>query len=365
MKKFLSRIVEEFTGGKASLPKSSTRIFRLTGLFLIFLNQLFLARLIGAKGFGDYTVIFTWINLIIASCMLGFDTSVFSLQPATPNEEQLKKLKGFMRFSKQAIILLSILCSVLMLILLINNSVRYGVTFSETLFWALLLLPFLALSCFYSAVLQALQRIKSSLIPLTILLPVSVSVACFVYYKLHHDILKVDAAMFICLCCTLFVFMIISRMLKKYLRQLQNVTEEYNRREWVMKSLPHLAVTVFNFILKRSDVLFISYYFGNTRAGIYAVAYLLASLIPVLISIPESRYIMQFRESKDDLQPEKWNQLIMQSGKSVLSFILPVALIIIVFGKFILQLFGTAFIAAYVPLIILIIGLFYYYCYID
>ncbi len=360
MRKYFGLLLTELKNSPESSGfkiTSQTFIIRLLGLGLIFLNQALLARLMGVKGYGNYTVIFTWLNFLTVFSMIGFDTSVLRFYPSLNAKQQWGKLKGFLRFTKRIILLLALVSSIAMLLFLLYSSNSYSISFSEALFWAVFLLPFLAFINYYSAVLRALQRIKTSLLPFYILIPVSVSVACIIYYVLNNEQLKVDAAMLIYLCCAIVVCVFISGKLRKELRsQVRDVEPAYERKKWFAVSVTLFIITIITLVLKRVDILFISYYFGNTRAGIYAVAAMISSFVPFGLSVVDYVFAPRISELFESRQQDKLQSMITNSSKIILIITLPITFIMIVFGKFILQLFGEAFVASYLPLIILSAG---------
>src|SRR6187455_2961131 len=91
---------------------SQTFVLRLIGMGLLYGNQVLMARLMGASGYGDYTVILTWINFLVAFCMFGFDHGAqrfFSLLFAN---QQWAKARGFIRFSFRIIVVVAVICMV-------------------------------------------------------------------------------------------------------------------------------------------------------------------------------------------------------------------------------------------------------------
>src|SRR5204862_1184334 len=78
--------------------------------------------------------------------------------------------------------------------------------------------------------------------------------------------------------------------------------------------------------------------------------------VPVLISIAECRFMPGIIRRMENDEKEKLSLGIRKLNKAVIVFALPAAIVLIVLGRMILQLFGTAFIAGYVPLIILVAG---------
>lgn len=357
MKKYFENFFEEIKSGKSFRVTSQTFIIRLCGLGLIFFNQVIIARLMGAKGFGDYTVIFTWINFLIIFSMLGFDTSVLRFFPSLTVKQQWSKAKGFLRFTRQTILVTASLASVTIMIYLFSNSIKFNINYSEALFWATVLLPFLALIHYYSSVLRAMHKIKTSLMPFYLLLPVSVSVACYIYYQLNNEQLKVDAAVFIYLCCAIMVFIFIARRLKKELHQkTENIQPEYDRKLWFSVSFTIFIISAITLVLKRVDVLFISFYLGHTRAGIYAVASMISGFVSFGLTVVDYVFAPRISELFESNQLEKLQKMIAHTSRIILIITFPIVLVMVVFGKFILQIFGTAFVASYLPLIILIAG---------
>src|SRR5689334_10678744 len=91
---------------------SQTFVLRMLGMALLYGNQVLMARLMGVNGYGDYTVIMTWINFLMALCMFGFDHGAqrfFSLLYAN---KQWGRARGYLRFSFRIIVAVSILCMV-------------------------------------------------------------------------------------------------------------------------------------------------------------------------------------------------------------------------------------------------------------
>jgi O-antigen/teichoic acid export membrane protein len=357
MRKYFQILFKEIKDSKSFRITSQAFLIRLSGLALIFLNQALLARLMGAKGYGNYTVIFTWLNFLTVFSMIGFDTAVLRFFPSLHAKQQWEKLKGFMRFTRRIVLTLSIISSIGILLFLLYSSNRYSISFSEALFWAILLLPFLAFINYNSSVLRALHKIKTSLLPFYVLFPVIVSIACYIYYLLNNDQLKVDAAVFIYLCCAVFVFIFINRRLKKELRKdIQTVQPQYERKSWFSVSITLFVISVITLLLKRVDVLFLSVYFGNTHAGIYAAAAMISSFVPFGLSVVDYVFTPQISELYEGREHEKLQGMISNASKIILIITLPIAFGMIIFGKFILGIFGSAFEASYLPLIILTIG---------
>ena len=355
---FLDLFPVEIKGNKSFRALFLRTLISLIGLCFLFFSYVLMAQLMGAKGFGNYAVIFTYLNILVAICLFGFDKSVIAIYPPLAEQQQWKRIIGLLSFSRTTILISSLAFAAAFLFVLISYSGKFGITFSEALFWALPLFPFLAFIQYDSAVMDAMQKPSFSGRWFNSIITVAASVSCLVYYELNNKTLKTDAVIFIYLCCTLFVFIFNSGRLKKiqYHLPLRDVTKEYQRKAWLSVSMPIFVATLISLLMKSTGILFISYFFGNARAGIYAAAVITSSIVPALIAVPQALFLPRIRELYESRSYDQLKKLMSRWLKTAYILSLPVSIVVIVFGKFILQIFGTAFVASYVPLLILTVG---------
>ena len=118
-----TNIIKEFkNGGGLNRSVFHALLFRLSGLGLIFLLQVMLARLMGPSNYGDYTVIITTVNLLLVLSVFGFDSSILRFLPSYIAKRDYSSVNGFVRFSYRMITILSILCSIGLFIFLLTKS---------------------------------------------------------------------------------------------------------------------------------------------------------------------------------------------------------------------------------------------------
>ena len=279
-------LLEEFKkSGGLSGPVLHALLFRVAGLGLIFLLQVLMARLMGPAQYGDYTVIITVVNLFIVLSLFGFDSSVLRFLPAFISNNETDKANGFVKFSYRVITFLSLVSSIVLFIFLLSKSKKFNMSFNEGFFWGLLLIPFLAFIYQSSALLRALGKIKTSLISAYFLIPFFMGIFCLIYYYKQH-VLTVDAAMLNYLCCAILICLFINRRAGKALKE--RVLSEENTfipRQWISVSTILFLSTALDLLLRQSDILMVSYFLGNTRAGQYGVAAKLAVLASLGLSV--------------------------------------------------------------------------------
>lgn len=342
---------------------SQTFVLRLFGMALLYGNQVLMARLMGVAGYGDYTVILTWINFIVAFCMFGFDHSAQRFFSLLFVNQQWAKARGFIRFSFRIITAVAVLCMVAWFIYLWNkqSSVhaadRYPRTYSEAFLWSMFIIPLLAVVYHASAIYRSLHRIKLSLVSVYIMLPIGISLASIIYFNLNDGSMRVDAAILMNLLCTFFVAWFMIRRIKLDLRPKYAGTEPvYESKLWITAGLTYLAMNVLTLVIKQADILFVSHYFGHTQAGIYSAAVKISALIPFGLTIVD--YVFTPRISAVFAKNDKklLQQYISHAARIVMIITIPLSLILIASGKYLLVIFGDDFQSSYLPLIILISG---------
>jgi len=78
------------------------------GIGIAFGIQLLLARVLGAKSYGDYTFAMTWMNLLAVASKLGFDTTSLRFVAEYNGTEKWALLLGFIRRTNQIVLISSI-----------------------------------------------------------------------------------------------------------------------------------------------------------------------------------------------------------------------------------------------------------------
>ncbi len=350
-------ILEEFRkSGGLNRSVLQALMFRLSGLGLIFLLQVMLARCMGPSHYGDYTVIMTTLNLILVLSVFGFDSSILRFLPSYLAKKDFASANGFVRFSYQMITILSLICSIGLFVFLLTKSKKFNISFSEGFFWGVLLIPFLAFMYQANAVLRALNKIKTSLLSVYFLSPVLIGLTCLYYYYSHNS-LTVDAAMFINLGCSAAICIFINRRAGKVMKdQAPADAYLYERKKWLSVSSVLFLTTALDLLLRQSDILMVSYFLGNTKAGYYSVSAKLALLASLGLSVADYVFMPKIAALFEGRQLMKLQQFVRNSSLQILSITLPISFILFIGGKWILGFFGEAFSISYLPLVILLCG---------
>jgi O-antigen/teichoic acid export membrane protein len=331
-------------------------LFRFTGLMLVFLLHLLLARLMGPKGFGDYTMITSLLDLLLIISLFGMDSATQRILPQALAKKEFGDANGFLRFSYRWILVASVSCSVIVLALLIFVYKKGSVGFRESILWMILLLPILATVHQASAVLRSFQRIKASMLPIHVVLPVILSLATAIYY-FEYGKLPVDAVLLLQLAVTLLVGWRVSRTTGKRLReQLDRSKTEYRFFKWFTVASGHFVTSLMEVLLRQGDILMVGYLATHVYAGQYAAAVRITSLVVFALSVADYVYLPRLAAMAKSGKKRQLRLSVRSFSREILLATLPLAVLLALAGPWLLAAFGTSFKNAYVPLLILLVG---------
>ena len=334
----------------------NTLLLRVSGLGLIYLLQVLLARLMGPKGFGDFTVIQAWLNVLLVVSIFGFDTAALRFLPSLFKAKSFSKAQGFLKFSFRFITIMAIVCAVIAFIFLLTTAKKSSVSFAEGFFWSLFLLPILAFIYQGSAVLRSLQRTNLAMVPVYLMLPVLLGISSLLHYY-KYGRLTADAVFALYILCGILVSIVLNRWLNRYVhRRLDQAEPEFERKTWMPVAASFLVATLLNLALKQADVLYVGHLLNHTKAGYYGAAARMASLVALGLSAAAFVYMPRIAALFQQEKKRALQEMLRQASRQILLISVPVILLLAIAGKMLLGWFGDSFRDAYLPLVILLAG---------
>lgn len=335
---------------------TESMLFRFTGLLLVFLLHVLLAQFMGPKGFGDYTIITSLLEVLLTVSLFGMDSAAQRFLPGAVARKEFAAANGFIRFSYRWILFISLLCSTGVLVYLIFNGKKSTVSFSEGIFWTLFLLPVLAFVYQAGAILRSFSRIKASMLPIYVILPVLLSFTASFYF-MQNNRLPVDAVMLLQMGCTLLVGWMVSRTTRNRIKsRMETDQREFRRRLWLGAATVFFISAVLEALLRQSDILMVGYLISHIKAGQYAAAARITSLVAFGLSVTDYVYMPKIAAIHESGKKKLLKQTVRSSSRQILLVTIPIVFLLIVTGPWLLSAFGPAFSNAYVPMLILLFG---------
>jgi O-antigen/teichoic acid export membrane protein len=336
---------------------STAFILNISGAGLAFALHVFLARVLGSQEYGNYIYAFAWMQILMLFGLVGMDTAAVRFVATYTGLEDWERLRGFIVRSLQIVVLASFIVSFLFAlgVVILLRSTREELTVVLSI--AACLLPLNALMVLVGAMIRGYKLVVMAMAPQFILHPVVVGLGIAGFLEFISQESGAASAMFINVCATTLILMLMGvylyRITPPPVKQAGSVSEV---RHWILVALPLFMISAFHLIISQTDIIMIGYIIGTQESGMYAVASRIAKLIGfglVAVNVIAAPLIAQLNAQK---KTEELQGMLALAAVGILAFSIPVSIVLIIWGREILALFGTQFTYGYPALVILTVG---------
>ncbi len=329
---------------------------RVLGVGLGYTMEVILARMLGPDEYGIYSLVIAWITLAALFAPLGLHHAVVRFIPEYMAAEDGARLRGVIYGSGGVTLALGALIVALGsgALLLVGRAVAIpGMTAWLLGIW---LLPLFALLRLTWAIAVSLRRVVTAFGPPQVIMPILLVLLLVGFTLLGYPAAALMAVAAAGLARALVLSWQAWLLKRGGLPIPSRSTPIFDMRLWLAVGLPLMLFDLFSIILRRADLLMVGALMSPADAGIYGAAlkttgqtiFLLTSVNAVIAPMLASMYA---KENKAGLQ-RLLHLAVHLSFWPALLFVGALAL----FSHFILGLFGPAFVAARIPMIILGVG---------
>ena len=341
------------------LLSQSTVIFgaRLFGAGLTFLVQVAIARFLGAQALGDYILVMATVNIIAVVMPLGFEATgtYFAAEYRARGEGHL--LRGFMTRAYGHIAL----CGVLLL------AAGYPVAglFGEpgkvlAMHWlpAAILCIATAMVFVSGAMLVGLKRPFAGFFAETLARPL-LAIAGFALALSVMGESRITALLWVLSIGYAAVAVVQFLMLLKSTRQiaLEPSPRPDEWRRWWHFAIPWIALVVAGDFFFDIDLLLLSGHLGREELAIFGVCTRVFSLVSFGVGAVYAVTMPDMFESEAMKDRAGFHRKIGEANLVATGLALALLAIVLVLSPFAFMLFGSAFQAGVIPLVILCVGL--------
>lgn len=342
------------------LGKSS--IFAITlqfvGLFLVYLVQVFLARWMGKTEYGIYEYVITWSLLLAVPASLGLPRAVVRFI----NEYRVKQdwglLRGIILGSWQLTIGMGLFLGVLGtgIIFLVNH--YHHLDYAPILLIGIWLVPLQGLVLLQEDMARGVENLFLAYTPTKIIWPILILVGGFLLWHDRHILNSIPMTWVALGTLSAAIAIQAGSIWFKFDREILPTAPIYIPQTWLKVSLPLLLYRVFRELLVQTDILMLGSFLGAAAVGIYSPASKTALWVSfvlqaVNIVIAPAFAILHIRGDRVELQ-----KVISTVTLWIFCSSSAITLILIIFAKPILGIFGAEFVEAHWALKILVIGQF-------
>jgi O-antigen/teichoic acid export membrane protein len=358
----LGRLRSLLTGGtaEASVTKRlAGTIFaiRVVSAGLAYLAQILLARWMGGAEYGTYVYVWTWVLLLGSVMDFGISTSAQKIIPEYRARDQHALLRGFLAGSRWMAFLVSALISLALagLVRALSPWIDGDAILPLTI--GCITLPAFVVANTQDGIARAHDWMRLGLMPQFIVrqgLIIVLTGAAFVlgfHLGASAAMLASAAAVWIAMTGQMLV---LNRSLNAHVARGPSA---YDFRGWLAVSLPIVLVEGFYLLLSYTDVLVLQQFRPSEEVGIYYAVVKTLALVSFIHYAMAATTAHRFAEYNAAGDRERLSAYVAHAIKWTFWPSLAATVLLLVFGKPLLWLFGPRFVAGYEIMFIAAIGL--------
>lgn len=329
---------------------------RVLSAGILYLSQIVLARWMGDYEYGVYVFVWTWVLVLGGLCNLGLASAMIRLLPEYREKGEFDLLRGLLRDGRLFVFAAATMVAGVGLL----GLVLFGSYLAKPYVWpaylALVCIPMITLSDAHDGIGRGGGWMGASLLPPYVLRPLLILAAMVVLHELGWQLgaeTAMGAAVIATWACVAVQYLLLRRRLDTVVPAGPARTE---KDLWLKISLPLLAITGSELLLQNTDILMIGYFLTPEQGAIYFAAAKTMALVMFVHYAVGSAMAKRFsalnaRGDKAELRAFARDAVHWTFWPS-----LGAALIILLFGKPLLWLFGPQFVAGYPIMFILVAG---------
>ncbi|MDQ1256008.1 MAG: hypothetical protein QG656_603, partial [Candidatus Hydrogenedentes bacterium] len=336
---------------------SGTFVVNVLGAGIAFGSQVALARLMSPSHYGAYILVISWITVLQFVAVLGLDKTMLRFLAVYRTRTQWDLFRGLLRGGYALTLLASLAVGGVVALAAWLLRAHMDAETMATFLWGAAVLPFLALSILRQASLQSLRHVVVAQMPELLVRPVLVAGMVFLVYRYVGQAVPGHTAMMLNFVGTQITYLMGGLLLSYYLpAESAGRTRTYHTREWMAMAWPLMLVAGMHILTKKTDILMLGMFAGKTAAGIYGPATRLTDLITFGILAVMSIASPLIAEAHARQKPGELQRILFLASWGIVAFCVPIVAGIVVFGKFLLGIFGPEYVAGYGPLTVLMAG---------
>ena len=339
------------SGGTGSLLATVAEV--LLSLLLLVL----LARSLGPDGLGIYAFVLALTSLISVPARMGLPELVVRETARGQTFGDWGHVVGLWRWAHRLILGISLLVALVLSVILLADLVPVE-SIRKPLLWGLLLVPSLALLSTKSAALRGLGNVLSGILIDVVLRPALLVLLVIAVVTLPAISLSPELVIKLTVVSALVAYAAgVTWLYRVRPSGVVDVKPQYDSRSWIAAAWPMALSQGFQQINRHTDLLLIGVLVSSPDVGVYRIAAqgaLLVSLGLTALNMLVAPYIanLHARGEFDKLQ-----KIARRTAQASLAFAVPAVLGFVISGeKLLITIFGEAFSAAWLPLLILGLG---------
>jgi len=325
------------------------------GAIASFIVQIVLARELGATRYGVYSYLLAWVNVAVLLGKLEFDVAAIRFVSAYEGQQQDSLLRGFLRYAIRGVGATATSIALIAAVAVWAVRAQLPAGMAQAIWAACALVPLSALLLFSGSALQGFRRVPQAQLPSQVLRPVLFTGGVLLAGSALSMGMSPGGAVALNAAATAVALGVSLLLLSRAIpARVAAAAPAYDSAKWMHAVRGFLLISTAHLVLsQQADVLVVGTLLSARNAGLYSAASQLSTLIglgatAIIFVVLPSVSDLHARARVDELQ-----RLVVRTVQTCALVSVPVALVLVVAGPLVLDVYGSAFAAGYPVLLIL------------
>lgn len=328
---------------------------RVASAGLVFISQALIARWTGTFNYGIYVFVWTAMLILGGLSCLGFQTAVVRFLPGYRKNGDLDRLRGIIRTSRLFVLASSTLIAGLGMGVTWLLADRIESYYVLPFLLAFFCLPMLAMEDVLEGTARANKWSVRALAPTFLVRPSLILLYIVIIHLLGYEA-SAEAALIAAVLATYTTTLLQLSMVDRGLAETYPPgPRQSDLRKWMAVAFPIFLVEGFFHLLTNADVVMVGFFRPPDEVGVYFATVKILALVHFVFFAVKAGASQQFAAYTE---PEDRPELRVFARQTVGWTFWPslaIGVAVLVFGEFLLSLFGAEFTAGY-PLLFVLVG---------
>lgn len=346
--------------GNASLSRylvrgtAGTLFIQGISVLLMLLSNFILAKICGAAEYGTFTYLFTCVTVGANIALLGFNTLLIRQVSVYKDKGRWNFLKGLMNLSSYSVLITSLLLGLIFISLFQSFDFfsRIGNVYLFAI--SMIALPVVVMMMLFQSILQGFQKVLSGQVPEKIIRPMVFILLMLVIYFSRTGQIPVVTLVWINILSFIVALVWVAKSTDKAISPfIKQVTASYETAKWVKSTSYFFLLGAIQILNARSDILILGAWKGSSAAGVYNIAVRLSDFMTLSLLVINTVIAPSISNLYYSQQESKLQKTVTIGARAALFLSMPVLLVLILGGRWILGYLGDSFTSAYIPMLII------------
>ncbi len=354
-------LIKNFTANNIHLSAvikgaASVMTVRIVGAGIAYSLQVLLAQWLGAFEYGIFAYAWVWMTILGYLAPLGMNAAVIRFIPDYLSKQRWWRVKGVVYRSRRIVFFAALVFAGIGILGVFLGRELIPAYYIYPLYIAFACVPLLALTDLYEGMARSFGWINLAYIPTYIIRPALFVVTMGVLYCSGVE-LNGTIALVLALISYVFIFSGQTLLFGRYLpTKVKNARPTYHSLHWLRASFPFLLILTFQIIITDTDIVMLGGFVEPDQVAIYFASVRTANLVLFVSFAVSALAVPKFAALHAKGEKAELQRLVTGVVQWIFWPSLAFVIVLLIFGRPILSLFGPVFTDGYFVLALLMLA---------